>query len=145
MSGKDCEMYNCTAVDNDEGFNAADSSAIAKNCAAKGNTDGFAGTWGCGTTNNASNTACDAPGCSPQTGSITFENECCDDVHLGACDSVALDNGADLSCDGVYAFSDDVDGDTRPQACSWDIGADERSAAVGTFEHWESRRMMSVP
>ena len=52
-----------------------------------------------------------------------------EDYHIQS-SSALIDNGTDLSSDSVYAFSDDIDGDTR--SGTWDIGADEYVSAGGT-------------
>ena len=50
------------------------------------------------------------------------------DLHITA-GSAAINVGTDLS--GI--FTDDIDGDTRPIAGIWEIGADETSAAAATL------------
>jgi hypothetical protein len=57
----------------------------------------------------------------------TFVDETGSDLHLSSSDTVAKDAGTDLSADANWAFSDDIDGATR--AGTWDIGADEITAA----------------
>lgn len=52
-----------------------------------------------------------------------------EDFHIGA-SSALKDVGTDLSADANYAFTDDIDGQTR--SGTWDIGADEYVAAGGT-------------
>ncbi|MCK5081627.1 MAG: hypothetical protein KAR31_01850, partial [Candidatus Omnitrophica bacterium] len=57
---------------------------------------------------------------------IIFVDEANDDFHLASNDTGAKDLGTDLTSDANLAFSDDIDGDTRPVAPgTWDIGADE--------------------
>jgi len=58
------------------------------------------------------------------------------DFHLDSGDAGALDYGTSLVADGVYPFSDDIDGETRTG--TWDIGADEYVSAV------EARRIMVI-
>ena len=53
------------------------------------------------------------------TSGVTFA---ADGYHLASNDTGAIGNGTDLSADGVFAFDDDIDGETRND---WDIGADE--------------------
>lgn len=57
------------------------------------------------------------------TGTPTYVDSANDDFHLASGDTVAKDNGTDLSADANYAFDDDIDSDTR--SGSWDIGFDE--------------------
>jgi hypothetical protein len=54
-------------------------------------------------------------------GSVVFNDEGGDDFHLDASDTIANDNGADLSSDALLAVWNDIDGDERAS----DIGADE--------------------
>jgi co-chaperonin GroES (HSP10) len=56
-------------------------------------------------------------------GAVTFADEGNDDFHLGTADTLAQNNGTDLSSDGTLPFSDDIDDHTR--ALQWDIGADQ--------------------
>lgn len=51
------------------------------------------------------------------------------DYHLAAGDTGAKDLGKDLGVVGLYAHSDDIDGDTR--SGTWDIGFDEYIAPGG--------------
>ena len=51
----------------------------------------------------------------------TFVNAAGLDYHLQYSDSLARENGTDLSADGSFAFDDDVDGHVRTG--TWDIGA----------------------
>jgi len=57
--------------------------------------------------------------------SITAGSE---DIHLASTSSTLYDAGTDLSADATFAFSDDIDGDTRSR---WDVGADEYVSAGG--------------
>ena len=61
---------------------------------------------------------------------VTFVSETggSEDLHLNASDTAAKDQGTDLSGDAQYAFSIDIDGATRTG--TWDIGADEITAAA---------------
>ena len=51
-----------------------------------------------------------------------------EDFHIGS-SSALVDNGTDLSSDSDYAFSDDIDGDTR--TAPWDVGVDEYVSVSG--------------
>lgn len=53
-----------------------------------------------------------------------------EDFHIGA-SSALVDAGTDLSADANYAFTDDIDGQTR--SGSWDIGVDEIVAVAAGF------------
>jgi hypothetical protein len=64
-----------------------------------------------------------SPDSSFRSKAVTFENEGGNDFHLGSSDTNAKDAGTDLSADGTYAFSTDIDLNAR--SGSWDIGADE--------------------
>jgi len=82
-----------------------------------------------GSTNNLSSDADvhGAAGLASKT--VTFANAGGDDFHLSSSDSSgALGGASDLSADGAYAISDDIDGDTRSD---WDIGADEEGGGSG--------------
>lgn len=121
-----------TYLSNNTVQNCRDGVVSASTCYAKNNlaqgctTTGFkvvaSGTFHASSTNNASDFS-DAPGSNPQTGTATFVDAANDNFHLAGSDTVAKNNGADLSADANLAFSDDIDGQTR--SGSWDIGADE--------------------
>jgi len=119
-------LYNNTVVDSDFGFESGASSNIPKNNVADGCTDGYVGSWGTGAT-NSSDIDGDAPN-EVSFGSPSFENRGADDFHLASGDTQCRGRGTDLSADGGFAFSDDIDGDTRS---AWDIGADEFAGAAG--------------
>ena len=53
------------------------------------------------------------------TSGVTFA---ADGYHLDSTDTVAINNGTDLSADDVFAFDDDIDRGIRSD---WDIGCDE--------------------
>ena len=139
-------VYNCTFVNCRVGFNEnlsgasnSDRKARFKNCAAKDCNDGFLTTdnFHDDCTNNASDIVSDAPGANPRTGSIVFENEAADDFRLGRTDTIARDNGVDLSTDSDFAVTKDITGRARPQPIvggTFDIGASEvKSIVVGLF------------
>lgn len=65
-------------------------------------------------------------------GAVTFENEGADDFHLGAGDTVAMSNGADLDADANINVTDDIDSDAR-HATTPDIGADEFVVVAADF------------
>lgn len=110
-------FYNCTAIDNGGfGFDDTGGSNVVdcKNCLATGNTAGdFDTATGVADTNCASGdaTATGTGGRVNQT--FSFVASASDDYHLAADDTGAIGYGTDLSSDVVFAFDDDVDGDTR--------------------------------
>jgi len=85
--------------------------------------------WDGNSTNNCSDDG-SHPGGSGQTGEVAFvdENGSPPDLRLDATDSVARENGADLSAE---FFNDDIENESRPGQSSWDIGADEYTAGGG--------------
>ena len=115
--------YNCSAVNNGgHGFNNG-GAMIAKNCLSDNNT-------GNDYNNNPTMTTCgssDATGSAGlQSQSYTFVNAGADDFHYTS-GSDGIGDGTDLSGDGIYAFDDDIDEDTRS---AWDLGFDEFVAAA---------------
>jgi len=65
---------------------------------------------------------------------VNFVDEANDDFHLSALDKGAVNQGKNLSNDGNLAFTDDIDGQTRPSGSGlnqlWDIGADQTLSAT---------------
>ncbi|MCK5178485.1 MAG: DUF2341 domain-containing protein, partial [Candidatus Omnitrophica bacterium] len=73
---------------------------------------------------------------------IIFVDEANDDFHLASNDTGAKDLGTDLTSDANLAFSDDIDGDTRPVTPgTWDIGADESNA---WYPSWLYRKKITI-
>jgi hypothetical protein len=103
-----------------------------KNNLANGNTTNDYYFEGGHTRNTATNLSEDtsSPNNTWDSKAVTFENEGSDNFHLASGDTAAKDQGTDLSADAALAFSDDVDGATR--SGTWDIGADEYTAAAAT-------------
>jgi len=104
---------NCTAIDNGQGFNEFTADPTWINCLADGNT-GF--DFDSGELLGLNNASSD--GTAPGTGSrinqtFTFVNTGNDDYHLTGSDAGARTYGQDLSAYGVFAFDDDIDGQTR--------------------------------
>lgn len=86
------------------------------------------GTYSCysGTMSGNNNISSDgtAPGTTATINSTpTFVNAAGNNFHIASGDTVARGHGADLSADANFAFSDDIDGDTR--SGTWDAGADQ--------------------
>ena len=104
-------LYNCTVVGNTTyGFYGTGTSTKArKNCIACGNGTNSYGTF--------SDTTC-LIGTTPD-----FVDSANDNYMLDSTDTVAIDQGTDLSGDGNFAFDDDILKQTRDT--SWDIGFHE--------------------
>lgn len=84
-------------------------------------------------TNNLSDHA-DAPGSNVQNSkTVSFINPSSGDFRLLYSDTAARDMGADLSADPNYAFTNDIEGHTRPYNLLWDIGADEYEPPAPTI------------
>ena len=119
-------ILNCGAHNlSDEGIRSAgtvDSTAVVKNSWAQGCGTDFSANWDTAT-HNASEDGTE-PGTDGQTGAIAFVDEGADDFHLASGDTIAKENGADLSAYGPHSFPDDINGNTRTDP--WDIGPDER-------------------
>ena len=127
--------YNNTLVDGvTEGFSyrlyGSGATFYMKNNLVQGsatnyNADGSSGA----TLTSATNLSEDAssPNSANRSKVITFVNEGSNDFHLDSGETDAVDAGTDLSGD-TYSFSTDIDGATR--SGTWDIGADEITAAA---------------
>ena len=122
-------LYNNTVVDNRDGIDVSQGTAIASNNLAYNNGDNYVGIFDPTGTNNLSGpgTDVDMPTTNARDGfSVTFVNEIGDDFHLDPSDTGALDFGADLSTDVNLPFDKDIDRELRLDP--WDIGADEALA-----------------
>ncbi len=101
-----------------------------KNNIAQNDTQGYIGSLiglDASSTNNISDHS-DAPGLNAKNFAVlNFVSTSTYDFHLAGVDLAARGNGANLTSDPYYAFSDDVDGQTRPSSGAWDIGADQYS------------------
>ncbi|MBW1989258.1 MAG: hypothetical protein JRI97_06900 [Deltaproteobacteria bacterium] len=125
-AGNTAYMYNCTAAGCTYGVHAYRGTVEAKNCAVEGNDTNYYA---------AAGAAINKTACTDGDG-VVFEDQQSGDLHLAEADAAARNQGADLSADPVFAFDDDIDGDTRNPA-GWDVGADEflfrESLADGVF------------
>ncbi|KKU49278.1 hypothetical protein A3H10_04185 [Candidatus Uhrbacteria bacterium RIFCSPLOWO2_12_FULL_46_10] len=79
--------------------------------------------------NNISSDAT-SPNTSLRNQTVSFVDTSNNDYHLASSDTAAKDMGVDLSSDANLAFASDIDGQSRPQGSSWDIGADEVEETV---------------
>lgn len=106
--------YNCTATDCQYGFLATVSHDVrAKNCCSSDNSiQDWSGSF--------ISVTCTAEGANP-----TYLDSASDDFRLDPSDTVCIGNGTDLSADGIYAFDDDIELESRPNGSDWDIGFDE--------------------
>lgn len=120
--------YNCTGYGQNGDFQVASGSAnsvTAKNCAAA--NGGFTGSALLAANNNASTNASATGTGSLTSVTFTFVDAANLDFHLASGDaSGAKTGGANLTADGSYPFSTDIDGHTRPSgSTAWSIGVDE--------------------
>ena len=119
-------LYNTTVDDCTIGVSVGYLSTIARNVLTQNCGNGFSGTAHASSSNNASDIASDAPGSSPQTGTATFVDAAGGDYQPASGDTVAKENGVDLS--GTFTF--DLAGNTWP--ATWSIGCLIPAAAGGT-------------
>ena len=125
------KLYSTTMINCLNGVNVSFDDVIAINCLY--NSEGLAGAQGFAgdfqgiSKNNLSDLA-DAPGTASQTGTPTFADAANDNWHLALSDTLAQNNGVDLSADADIPFSDDID--SLPRLGTWDIGMDETSVAL---------------
>jgi hypothetical protein len=134
-------VYNNTVVDCYYGlWSELGTVILAKNNIVKGSGDvnAYVGTFVSGTDYNATDGTDDiGTGTHNRTSqTFTFVDEVNDDFHLASTDSGARDHGVDLSSDPTFAFSDDIDGQTR--SGTWDIGADEYVASGLSINIYDS-------
>lgn len=124
-------VYNNTSVGNDVGLHVAGGTVVAKNNLAVANNENYqvgpGGVFEPNTSSNNGSGSADAPGLNPvnQVPSSVFADVNLGDLHLTATATAVLGQGIDLSSDGIFPITDDIDGQPRP-AGPWDLGADER-------------------
>ncbi|MEW6515607.1 MAG: T9SS type A sorting domain-containing protein [candidate division FCPU426 bacterium] len=122
--------YHNTIVNCESGINAANQAvAYAKNCMvldidlALGAS--YSGVAAAGSTNNLSNDGILPPGAGSRNGTPLFADAAGKNFHLAAADTIACNQGADLTGDAYLYINDDIDGNIRGAYDGWDIGADE--------------------
>ena len=117
-------IYNNTIGNTIAGYGIRVSgTAYAKNNLCNATNHDFNGAFYPGSDYNASSDDT-APGFnSLENQTFTFVDSTNKDFHLASSNNGASNLGIDLSEDTNIPFSDDIDGDTRPDG--WDIGADE--------------------
>ncbi|MDQ1284565.1 MAG: hypothetical protein QG620_913, partial [Patescibacteria group bacterium] len=128
--------YNLTSYGNAHGYRAFYAQTL-KNCIGAGNTTADfsrASNYDVTLTNCASSdgTADDFSGSDNKVDQLfSFIDSSNNDFHLSIVDTSARNAGADLSTDSYYAFTTDIDNNTRnTDSRGWDIGADEAATPV---------------
>ncbi len=121
-------FYNCTAVGCSKagffsaGQNVSNPVMVTKNCISQSNGSTFYGIYG-GVIEQTTNA----------TTGVVFA---ADGYHLDPTDTVAKNNGTDLSTDSAFKFGEDIDGESRyGWDNDWDIGADEYTANAVTLNY----------
>jgi hypothetical protein len=130
-------VYNNTLINNAVGIQKiCISNVLAKNNLFSGNTSDYTN-GGCAEDVNFTYTATNqASGIPAGTGNrygqtFTFADATNYDYHLAQSDAAAKNYGTDLSADTSFAFTSDIDGNTRNlNSRGWDIGADEAATAI---------------
>lgn len=124
-------IYNNTVINSGRGFSVrphlSNTEVYLKNNLAQNNVAIDYEQWCTGSSNNISRDAT-SPDAAYRNKTVSFADVANKDFHLLPTDNVAQNAGADLTADSNFAFSKDLDGQTRNS--SWDIGADEGATAV---------------
>jgi hypothetical protein len=103
---------------------------VLKNNIANGNTTDYSGSFDASSANNISEDAT-SPNASFQNKAVSFLDETNKDFHLSQSDTYAKNTGGSLINDPYYAFTQDIDGNTRNlDSRGWDIGADEAATQI---------------
>ena len=120
-------VYNNTVHNSQKGINGTNDFPVAKNNIAQDCADGFVGSFDAASDYNNSDIASDAPGSNSTTGPVVFIDELGNDFHLDPSDTLATNQGTDLSSDPNLPFVEDIDFESR-SGLTWDMGADEQGA-----------------
>jgi len=121
-------IFNCLSRNGGEGYLNNFQSMNPRNCLSQDDTDGFSQTFGTGTiSHNCSDIVADPPGTDTQIGEVQFVDEDNDDYRLAAGDTVAKDNGVDLSGEFNFDFF------KNPMPAIWPIGPHQAVTAAGNF------------
>ena len=88
----------------------------------------YAGNFASDSANNLSMDA-SSPNPSFQNKTVSFVDPGNKSFFLSSADTVAIDQGANLSADANISFNTDIAKNTRPQGAAWDIGANEYAAS----------------
>lgn len=124
-------VYNCTVSASSTGITSSGGTQTVKNCYSNATTE-----YSSSAQNRTTCAHASAASFSNSTASVAFSTANftnvtggSENLHLvSGASSTLLTGGTDLSADGTYAFSVDIDGETR---VDWGIGADEYIAAGG--------------
>lgn len=124
-------VYNNTVYSCSDGFRTGFADTIAKNNVAQVCSNCYNGIFNDSSEYNCSDDD-SQPGDNGQNGSVTFVDESGNDFRLDSSDTVAKENGTDLSADAALSFSIDIVGTSRPQGTEWDMGAFEYASVTPT-------------
>lgn len=122
---------NCTAHNCDIGFITSYLDTDLRNCLAQNCVNGFSGTFA-SADSCASDIASDAPGTNTQTGNVTFVDEAGDDFQPANSDTIAKENGADLSGEFDFDLAGNSFGATWTIGCLTFAAADAPTLKTGS-------------
>ncbi|GEM_PF-2524476 len=125
------KVYNNTVSGSAVGISGT-ANDIAKNNIVQNCANGYSGTFNAASDYNISDLAADnAGGAHDKQATVAFADATNKDFHLSPTDTQAKDAGANLSADSNFAFTTDIDSQTRNQnGLGWDIGADEAATQI---------------